>query len=105
MALFFPLRLGLPPLLFSHHLLSHRLASSAPAMKDETPKPFTEIPTPPGAVSLLVRRTLTNAIPLLGHYFNSDSNFSELLFKMFQEVGGPIYQLKMGGRKYKFYND
>ena len=90
MALFF-LRLGVPASSFSRPLyykISHRLASSVPVMKDETPKPFSEIPTPSGAV------------PLLGHYFlmRSDSNISELCFKMFQEVGGPIFRLNIAGR-------
>ena len=90
MVLFF-LRLGVPASSFSRPLyykISHRLASSTPVMKDETPKPFSEIPTPSGAV------------PLLGHYFllRSDSNFSELCFKMFQEVGGPIFWLNIAGR-------
>ena len=85
MALFY-LRLGVSA--FSRPLyykISHRLASSVP---DESSKPFSEIPTPSGVVLLL------------GHYFllRSDSNFSELCYKMFQEVGGPIYRLNIAGR-------
>ena len=84
MALFFRLLSFSRPLCYK---ISHRLTSSAPVMKDETPKPFSEMPTPSGAV------------PLLGHYFliRSDSNISELFFKLFQEVGGPIFRLNLPG--------
>ena len=50
-----------------------------------SPKPFSEMPSPKGSV------------PLLGHYFRIRNGFSEETKRMFEEVNGPIFKLKVPG--------
>ena len=58
-----------------------------PYSVDNAPRPFSEIPTPKGAV------------PFLGHAWRlmRPETFSIEMKKMFNEVNGPIYRLKAPG--------
>ncbi len=63
------------------------VSSLRPYSADNAPKPFSEIPTPKGAV------------PLLGHSMRlmRPNSFSIEIKKMFNEVNGPIFRLKAPG--------
>ena len=50
-----------------------------------SPKPFSEIPSPGGA------------LPVLGHYLRTRKEFSKEIEKMFEEVDGPIFKLNVFG--------
>ncbi len=50
-----------------------------------SPKPFSEIPSPSGA------------LPVLGHYFRIRNEFSKNVDEMFEEINGPIFKIKIVG--------
>ena len=61
------------------------LRSSWYSSDNASPKPFSEIPSPGGA------------LPVLGHYLRTRKEFNKELEKMFKEVDGPIFRLNVFG--------
>ncbi len=56
-----------------------------------SPKPFSEIPSPSGA------------LPVLDHYFKTRNGLSKNVEKMFEEINGPIFKIKVFGMSLSNY--
>ena len=68
------------------------LRSSWYSSDNASPKPFSEIPSPGGA------------LPVLGHYLRTRKEpFSKEVEKMFKEVDGPIFRLNVFGMLLRHY--
>ena len=67
------------------------MSSVATAGSGLSHKPFTEIPCPGGS------------LPVFGHYFRIRNNFLQETDRMFEEVNGPIFRLKLPGTEHKIF--